>query len=168
MPYPSQPAGQAQHYSLPGTSTGPFTQYQQRHHYACHTHRILQDRHSTTVFLALAQAHSLSTNRDIITHAIPIASCRTGTAYDGRGCRTQTSDRCQDQAPAPYKHNVCPARTPRERQGDVMHVCNNNINKLLFSQNSQNGFNAFCIKAVHILLKYYYLHFYYLVHDIFM
>ena len=80
MPYPSHPAGQAQHYSLPGTSTGPFTPYQQRHHYACHTHRILQDRHSTTVSLALAQAHSLRTNRDIITHAIPIASCRTGTA----------------------------------------------------------------------------------------
>ena len=79
MPYPSHPAGQAQHYSLPGTSTGPFTPYQQRHHYACHTHRILQDRHSTTVFLALAQAHSHRTHRDIITHAIPIASCRTGT-----------------------------------------------------------------------------------------
>ena len=43
-------------------------------------HRILQDSNSTTVFLALAQAHSLRTNRDIITHAIPIASCRTATA----------------------------------------------------------------------------------------
>ena len=46
----------------------------QRHHYACHTHRILQDRHSTTVFQALAQAHSHRTN---INHNSNVTARRT-------------------------------------------------------------------------------------------